>query len=120
MDRLTLFRQSLRKIVEDYRSYLPKPENKNENADEEVEILTICDDENGQYALFEVGWHYPHRVYKPLFHARIKDRKVWVEQDWTKHGIVNDLLDAGIRPNEIEQGNITPMLRVSSDLAAMR
>ena len=55
-----------------------------------------------------------------MIHARIKDGKIWVEQDWTKHGIINDLLDAGVRPIEIEQGSISPMLRVGSELAPIR
>ena len=112
MDRLILFRQTLRKIVNDYRSYLPHHE--------DIDVIAICDDENGQYALFEVGWRYPQRVYSPLFHARIKGKMIWLEQDWTKRGIVQDLLNEGIRPNEIEQGNIAPMLRATSDLAEMR
>ena len=112
MDRLTLFRQSLRQILNDYLGYLPQRE--------DVDVVTICDDENSQYALLEVGWQYPHRVYNTVFHARIKDQRIWVEQDWTKRGIVQDLLDAGIQPEEIEQGNIAPMLRASSQLAEMR
>ena len=112
MDRLTLFRQTLRQIVNTYRSYLPQREG--------VDTVAINDDESGQYALLEIGWQYPHRVYNALFHARIKEGKIWVEQDWTKRGIIQDLLDAGIHPEDIEQGNIAPMLRASSELVAMR
>ena len=112
MDRLTLFRQTLRQIINEYHDYLPQQEG--------IDVVTICDDENGQYALLEVGWHYPQRIYNTLVHVQIKDKRIWVEQDWTKRGIVQDLLDRGIRPDEIEQGNIAPMLRAFSQLAEMR
>lgn len=39
-----------------------------------------------------------------VFHLRIRDGKIWVEDDWTEHGVAGELLDAGISNDEIVSG----------------
>jgi hypothetical protein len=36
-----------------------------------------------------------------MVYLRIRDERIWVEEDGTKQGIVNDLLEAGVPHEDI-------------------
>ena len=46
--------------------------------------------------LMRVGWEGEDRVDKPVFYLRIKNGKIYIEEDWTKRGIVMDFVRAGV------------------------
>ena len=39
-----------------------------------------------------------------IVHARIKNGKLWIEEDWTEEGITDDLLRAGVKHEKIVLG----------------
>jgi hypothetical protein len=39
-----------------------------------------------------------------VFHLRIRNGKIWVEDDWTEYGVAGELVDAGIAKEEIVLG----------------
>jgi hypothetical protein len=41
---------------------------------------------------------------KAQLSLRIEQGKIWIEEDWTKQGIANELLDAGVPPEDIVLG----------------
>ena len=49
-----------------------------------------------------IGWRAETRVHRPLFYLRLKDGKIHVEEDWTKEGIANELMRAGVPASDIE------------------
>ncbi len=63
------------------------------------------------HPLIEIGWQHPRRVYNVVFHIRLKDDKIWVEQDWTRKGIGHQLTEAGIPAEFIELGYQPPEMR---------
>lgn len=109
MDKLSVYRSILRRVVGDYLEYLP-PE-------KDVELIPVCDDEGGHYMLMEIGWRYPNRIYRVFFHMRLVNEKIWVEQDMTEYGIPSHLLDAGVPPEDIELGLQHPSMRPHTELA---
>jgi len=90
MDKVEKYRRILQQIVEEYASEPRRPD--------QVPLVPICDREHDNYLLMRVGWDRVGRAHHTLFHFRLKDGKVWVEDDGIEHGIANDLLEAGIAP----------------------
>ena len=46
-----------------------------------------------------------------LFHVRLKDGKIWVEQDWTERGVARDLIAAGVPETMMELGFQPPEIK---------
>jgi hypothetical protein len=65
----------------------------------EIEKALIIDDEHGHYLLFDIGWKGHERIERPWVYVRLKNKKFWIEDDWTEDGIVAYLKEAGV-PNE--------------------
>ena len=70
----------------------------------DIERVAICDEEQDSYLLLNVGWDNGRRVHSVVFHLRIRDGKIWVEDDWTEYGVAGELVDAGIAKDEIVLG----------------
>ena len=70
----------------------------------EIERVAIGDVEQDSYLLLSVGWDNGRRVHSVVFHLRIRDGKIWVEDDWTEYGVAGELVDAGIAKEEIVLG----------------
>jgi len=96
MDRLKEYLQIVERIVGGHLEAAPK--------EEQIETLSVCDRAGGHYLLLEIGWQPPRRVYSVVFHIRLKGGKIWIEQDWTEHGVARELLEAGVPPEAIELG----------------
>ena len=111
MDRIETYRQIIKRVLGEHLEDNP--------SDEQIETLGICDDAGGHYILLEVGWQRPRRVHQVVFHARVKDNKIWIEQDWTEGGVARELLAAGVPPEAIELGFQPPDMRPHNALATM-
>jgi hypothetical protein len=83
-----------------------------------VETAVICDDTHGEYLLMRVGWRGETRVHRPVFYLRLKDDKIWIEEDWTQDGIATDLIAAGVPHEAIVLGFQLPELRPLTEFAA--
>jgi len=87
------YRSILREIVERYAQEPRRPE--------QAKLIAVEDTAHDNYLLMRIGWDRVGRAHNVLFHFRLIDGKVWVEQDGIEHGIANDLLEAGIAPEDI-------------------
>jgi hypothetical protein len=67
----------------------------------QIEALPVFDEEHEQYLLIDVGWDSTGRVHAVTVHLRLKADQVWVEWDGLETGATQDLLDAGIPPEDI-------------------
>ena len=66
-----------------------------------LKIVSVCDQGTGQFLLIAVGWDGRRRVDNILFHAQLADGKVTIETDMTEEGLTQDLIEAGIRKEDI-------------------
>lgn len=82
-----------------------------------VETVLVADPERGQYLLKDVGWRDRKRVNDTYLHVRLRDGKVWVEEDGTEEGIANELVRAGVPREDIVLGFQPPDRRHLSDFA---
>jgi len=68
-------------------------------SDPGVDTDIIVDDDHGEYLLMRVGWRGETRVRRTVFYLRLRNGKIWIEEDWTKEGVVTELMARGV-PNE--------------------
>lgn len=96
MDRVEEYRRIIKEILDNHAQL--------KYSHGEIELLPVCDEEQDSYLLLSVGWDGRRRVHSVVFHLRIRDGKIWVEDDWTEDGVAGELLDAGISNEEIVLG----------------
>lgn len=67
----------------------------------DIRLETIFDDTQHRYALMQVGWDRGRRIRGNLIYIALHDEKVWIEYDGMEQGITQDLITAGIMPDQI-------------------
>ncbi len=65
-------------------------------------IVSVCDQETGQFMLVAVGWQNRRHIDNILFHAQLEDGVVTIETDMTEEGLKQALVEAGIREEDIQ------------------
>ena len=112
MDRVERHREIIHRLMDEYRQlYTGQP-------DSGVETAVICDDRHGEYLLMRVGWRGETRVRRPVFYLRLKDGKIWIEEDWTSEGVATELVAAGVPHEAIVLAFKPPELRPLTEFAA--
>ena len=112
MDKLTKYRALIKQLLTDYlelinRSAVPK----------EVETEVVFDEERDHYMLLNVGWAGRKRFRGTTIYLRLRDGKIWVEEDWLEEGIVKDLLAAGVPKEDIVLAFQHPDMRPYTEFA---
>ena len=90
METVEKYRNVIRKLLQEYQEFYAK------QSKSDVETEIIADDAHGQYMVMRVGWRGETRVRRPAFYLRLKNDKIWVEEDWTEDGIATELVEAGV------------------------
>ena len=111
METVEKYREIIHRLLQEYHDFLA------EHTKTDVETEIVSDDVHGQYAVMRVGWRGERRVRKPTFYLRLKNGKIWIEEDWTKDGIAQDLIDAGVPRSAIVLAFQPPFLRVDTEFA---
>lgn len=105
MEKIKKYREIIHQLLAEYRAFLT------ELTKTDVDTEILCDDKNDQYMLMRIGWRSETRVHRPLLYLRLKDGKIRVEEDWTKEGIANELMKAGVPASDIVLAFNPPSLR---------
>jgi XisI protein len=105
MERLDCYRQTIQKILTEYQEWAAGA---NEFG---VQQCVSFDQERDQYLWFHVGWQGKERNFGVTVYLRIEQGKIWIEEDWTKQGIANELLEAGVPLEDIVLGFQHPSKR---------
>jgi hypothetical protein len=111
MDRVAQYGELLGRIMERHARLsgsAPEPG---------VETVFHVDPARAGYLLMDLGWRNGRRVNDILIHARIKDGKIWVEEDWTEEGIATELVRAGVPKEDIVLGFQSPDRRHLTEFA---
>jgi XisI protein len=96
MDRVSRYRQIVRRVIADYASTKP--------AYGEIQTETVIDEERDHYEVVHVGWQGHRRVHGSVIHLDIIDGKVWVQYDGTDRPVAEELVAAGIPREDIVLG----------------
>jgi hypothetical protein len=111
MDQLMDYKASIRTIMEAYaRLYRLSP-------DAEVDEVFITDNEQGVYVLQALGWSGAKRIKHTHLYVRLRNGKIWIEEDWTERGIANDLVQAGVPREDLVLGFQPPEKRALTEFA---
>ena len=78
----------IKDILSEYAKYKP--------AYGEIDSRLIFDDQNGAYALFQLGWDGDEYVHGAIVHIDLIEDKIWIQYDGTEEGGAEDLLKAGV------------------------
>ena len=78
MDRLTQYQNAVKACLLDWHEYVSRATPKNG-----TEAECLFDDTRGNYMLVFVGWHEGTRKQSVSIFVRIKNGKIWIEDDWT-------------------------------------
>jgi len=95
MDKLKTYQNLIKNILSEYQKISAQIQEK--DIDEEL----IFDDERSQYLWFNVGWKNNKRIKAISVYIRIKNEKIYIEEDWTEAGIANELLEKGVPKEDI-------------------
>ncbi len=69
-----------------------------------IKIIPVCDKESGQFLIIMTGWEKETWINTILFHARLLDGKIVIEDDNFEEGLTTALIKAGIPPEDIING----------------
>jgi hypothetical protein len=110
MDTLNAIRDLIEKIL---RSHVyPDPLNK-------IETQTVFDRTHDHYLIVHVGWGRHRRIHGVLAHIDLIGEKIWIQTDGTEVGLANELVQAGISPQQIVLGYRIPEIRKHTGFAVM-
>ncbi|MGB3614690.1 MAG: XisI protein [Elainellaceae cyanobacterium] len=112
MDKLERYQTAIKRVLTQYHDWVASA------YQEPDESLLIFDDTHNQYIWMQVGWTGKRRNNGIQVHARIKNGKIWIEEDWTETGIATELVNLGISPKEIVLAFHHPDERSLTDFAA--
>ena len=95
MERLEKYRYLIKKILTEYHEWVSGSSNLNE------ESCLIFDELHDHYIWLFMGWEGKKKNSNIHVHIRIKNEKIYMEQDWTEEGITAELLRKGVPKEDI-------------------
>lgn len=94
MDKLTRYREIIRKELEGYADWLAKPNG-------QLRCEVVFDPVLDHFELVHFGFEGRRRIHSVVFHLDIIDGKVWIQHDATDRPIAEELVRAGIPKEDI-------------------
>ena len=113
MDKALKYKEVVKKVLSQY------VELDRQQPEEGIEYLLISDDAQGHYLWTSLGWSKGKRTRHIVAHLRVKNEKIWIENDFTESGIANDLLNEGIPKSDIVLAFHEPSMRQYTDFAVL-
>ena len=109
MDKITHYQSLIKKILLEYEKL------SSQVTDPDIDETLIFDDLRSQYLWFNIGWKNGERVKAISVYVRIKNDKIWIEEDWTEEGIANELLRGDVPKEDIVLAFYDPETRKHTD-----
>lgn len=112
MDKVNLYRQIIKQILNEFVDYMS-------GSPSSTETFVVVDDNQQVYTVFNLGWENGRRIQIMPVLIRIGNDKVYVEDDNTDYVFVDRLIEAGIPSKDIVIGWHPPELRPSTEFAVV-
>lgn len=93
MDRVKQHRRIIKKIILEFTETFDESD--------EVENVILFDENHDSYMMQRVGWNGFSRIDRRYIFVRLRNGKIYVDDDWTQDGIAPVLVKAGVSPSEI-------------------
>ncbi len=91
MDKIETYRKILKSVTEKHAKMFSPVQN--------VASSAVCDFDENNY--FLIDFDSKEKKHYIVFHLRLDNNRIFIEQDGIEYGIKQDLIEAGISPNEI-------------------
>lgn len=111
MDKLSRYRTIVQKILTEYDCLFAS------TSIEDSENCLVFDEQRDQYLWLHMGWQGKQRLKGMTIHIRIKNEKIWIEEDWTEEGVATELLSAGVPQEDIVLAFYPPEERYLTEFA---
>jgi len=83
----------------------------------DVEVEVNFDEVRDHYMLLRIGWTPKRRLFVPTLYARLRNGKIWIENDWTDKSLATELLEEGVSPENIVLAFHPPDMRPYTEFA---
>ncbi|CCI07858.1 XisI protein [Microcystis aeruginosa] len=111
MDKLNYYQSIIKKILTKYAEILSQV------PDQYIEEILMFDDNRSQYLWFNIGWKNGKRIKAISVYLRLKNDKIYMEEDWTEAVIATELMRLGIPSSEIVLAFQPPEVRQFTEFA---
>ncbi|MFB2978905.1 XisI protein [Microseira sp. BLCC-F43] len=111
MAQLEQYRGLIKKILTEYHDWVSGSSNLTD------ESCLIFDEKNDHYIWLFLGWEGKKHIRNTQAHIRIKNEKIWIEEDSTEEGIATELLRLGVPARDIVLGFHPPEERKYTEFA---
>ena len=111
MDRLTEYRELIKQVLSEYDNL------SRQSPGENSENCLVFDETHDHYLWLTVDWQGSKRLKYTHIHIRIKNQKIYIEEDWTEEGIATELVNLGVNSSEIVLAFQPPDVRKFTEFA---
>ncbi|KAM3114875.1 element excision factor XisI family protein [Phormidesmis sp. 146-33] len=111
MDKLNSYRNILHKLLSEHTLLMSKPER--------VTSTVIVSEDQNHFMVVNEGWEGKKRIHSLIFHAEIRNGKLWMHHDGIDRGITEDLVAAGIPQDQIVLAFHSPEIRSHTGYAVV-
>ena len=111
MDKLTNYQNIIKQILTEYERI------SSQVTDPDIDEVLMFDDQRSQYLWFNIGWKNGKRIKAISVYVRIKNEKIYIEEDWTEEGIATELLREGVPKEDIVLAFHDPETRKLTEFA---
>jgi len=113
MDKLTQYQNLIKQILIEYQRI------SSQVTVVDVDEVLMFDDERSQYLWFNIGWKQGKRVKGISVYIRIKNEKIYIEEDLTEEGMATELMRLGIPASDIVLAFQPPEVRKYTEFATV-
>ncbi|NJN57130.1 MAG: XisI protein [Leptolyngbyaceae cyanobacterium SL_5_9] len=113
MAKLDHYREAIQTVLLEYAKTRTST-----SSNSALQIQPIFDLQRDHYQLVTVGWYHDKRVYSPLFHLDIQNKKIWLQLNTTEDDITLDLMRLGVAKEDIVLGFQAPHIRQFTEFSA--
>ncbi|NEQ35278.1 MAG: XisI protein [Okeania sp. SIO3I5] len=113
MVQLINYQNIIKQILTDYQTISAQV------PDPDIDEVLMFDDQRSQYLWFNIGWKNDRRIKAISVYIRIKNEKIYIEEDWTESGIANELLRENVPKEDIVLAFHDPETRKLTEFAVV-
>ena len=113
MDKLTQYQKTIKQILTEYQRI------SSQVTVVDIDEVLMFDDERSQYLWFNIGWKQGKRVKGISVYIRIKNEKIYIEEDLTEEGIATELMRLGVPVSDIVLAFHPPEVRKYTEFATV-
>ncbi|MBK6929461.1 MAG: XisI protein [Saprospirales bacterium] len=105
MDKIKKYQNIILNFLHEYATKSQKSNPK------DVETRVIADYDSNSFQALYIGWDGKKFEFSPILHFDIRNNKIWLQCNNTEREVVDELMAAGVPPDDIILGFQPPYAR---------